>query len=363
MKEKAFGFRWSSLLFYIALCVIIAAGMIAVILLQKPVTEWLAEYEASQPKYEVERIFEKYFEEPDAKTLIALYGVKPEYNAPDTYEDAVENFASRLRGKKMTYGYVAGTNRRVVSVRAGGEPVARFSIREKDGKSKRGLVSYELDTVTLYYGEPSEYVSVVLPDKFTAYAAGQPIPEKFLTSSGVKNEERDSVPEGAFLFTYKSYTVTGIYAVPEIRVTDMNGEEVALSYDEENRVYSCRYEYSEKLAEEYSAYVLNAMKRYAVYMQNDAKFATFSEYFDPGTELYQRIYDNPGSYVWEHNGYFFENEQASEFFDYGDAISCRVSFDHHLTKKGKDDYIDRCDFTIYLHKIDGEYKIYHMVTR
>ena len=64
----------------------------------------------------------------------------------------------------------------------------------------------------------------------------------------------------------------------------------------------------------------------------------------------------------EHDGYFFENEQTSEFFDYGEAISCRVGFDHHLTKKGKEDYIDKCDYTLYLHMKDGEYKIYYMVT-
>ena len=66
---KFFKLRWTSVLFYIALVVIIAAGMTAVLLLQKPVRDWLSDYEASQPKYEVQRIFEEYFEHPDAENL------------------------------------------------------------------------------------------------------------------------------------------------------------------------------------------------------------------------------------------------------------------------------------------------------
>ncbi|MBP5208236.1 MAG: hypothetical protein J6330_07245 [Clostridia bacterium] len=360
--KKAFGFRWTSLLFYIALCVIIAAGLIAVLLLQKPVREWLAEYEESQPKYEVQRIFEQYFEHPDAATLINLYGVGPEYKEPDTYEGAVRHFAQRLQGKQMSYGYVAGTERMVVNVRADGERIARFSIKPKDGKSERGMVFYELDKVTLYYDEPTDYVSVILPERFTAYAGSLQLGDEQLTSSGVKDDTRDTVPEGAFLFTYKAYMLTGLYDQPMISVKDMNGDEVALEYDAEKKLYSCRYEYSEQLKEEYSGYVLEAMKRYAIYMQDDARFKTVQDYLDPETDLYQNIYDNPNSFVWEHDGYFFENEAASEFFDYGKVMSCRVSFDHHLTKKGREDYVDHCEFTIYLHKIDGVYKIYEMVT-
>ena len=82
MKERAFKFRWTSLLFYIALCMIIAAGLIAILALQKPVKEWLADfentYETYKPKNQIQRIFDEYFAEPDVEELIALAEEKPE---------------------------------------------------------------------------------------------------------------------------------------------------------------------------------------------------------------------------------------------------------------------------------------------
>ena len=359
---KFFKLRWTSVLFYIALVVIIAAGMTAVLLLQKPVRDWLSDYEASQPKYEVQRIFEEYFEHPDAEKLISMSEDKPTFNAPDTFEDAVKRYADNIEGKKMTFGYVAGSDRRSVNIKADGKRVARFSIKPKEEKSKYGRELYELDRINLFFEDPVEFVSVSLPETFTAYAGGIEITEDHLVQSDVKDDPRDFVPEGAYFFKYKAYTLTGLYSEPVITVKDGVGNDVPLEYDEENRLYSCRYEYSEELKEKYSAYVLEAMKRYAIYMQDDARFKTVKDYLDPDTDLYTNIYENPNSFVWEHDGYFFENEQTSEFFDYGEAISCRVGFDHHLTKKGKEDYIDKCDYTLYLHMKDGEYKIYYMVT-
>lgn len=359
---KFFKLRWTSVLFYITLAVIIAAGIIAVLALQKPVREWLADYEAAQPKYEVQRIFERYFESPDAAELIAVSGDKPAFKAPDTFDDAVKRYAESIEGKKMTFGYVAGSDRKKVNVKADGKRVARFSIKEKEEKSKYGRTLYELDGIDLFFEEPNEYVSVALPQTFTAYAGGMELTDEYLISSDVKDDPRDFVPEGAFFFTYKAYMVTGLYNMPEITVKDRDGNDVPLQYDEEQRLYSCRYEYSEELKQQYSDYVLEAMKHYAIYIQDDARFKTVAGYLDPDTDLYRNIYENPGSFVWEHDGYFFENEQTSDFFDYGGVISCNVKFDHHLTKKGRDDYVDKCDYTLYLHLKDGEYKIYYMLT-
>ena len=182
--------------------------------------------------------------------------------------------------------------------------------------------------------------------------------------SGIKDDERDSVPEGAFLFTYKVCSMTGLYQTPKIKVTDDKGNEVQLDYDEEKNLFSCKYEYSEELKEQYSEFVIEAMTKYATWMQNDydSDFYRIKPYFDQNTQLYEDIRLNPRLFVWEHDGYKFENVETSEFFDYGGVISCRVKFDHILTKRGKEDYVDKNDHTVYLREVDGEYKIFYMVS-
>ena len=372
MKERTFKFRWTSLFFYITLCAVIAAAIIGVMALQKPVKEWLAEFEATyetyKPKNQIQRIFDEYFANPDLDGLMEVSGDKPEYSAPDTYEEAVQRYASKIKDKKMTYVYLVGCDQKVLNVKADGIVVARFSVKEVDTKEYSMFVFkfsqpvYELDKITLYFDKPKETANVKIPQDFTAYANGFELTSEYVTASGIKEDERDSVPDGAFLFTYKVCSITGLYEKPQITAKDGQGNDVSLQYDEEKNLYFYKYEYSEELKAKYSDFVIEAMTHYAVYMQADADFNYVKKYFDPNTQLYEDIRKNPWLFVWEHDGYKVENKQASEFFDYGDVISCRVTFDHILTKKGAEDYIDKNDHTIYLRKVDGEYKIFHMVS-
>ena len=142
--KKVFKFRWTSLLFYIALCVIIAAGLIAVIAAQPPVKEWLSEFENDynlyNPKNQIQNIFDEYFADPDVDKLLSLSEDRPEYNAPDTYEDAVRKYAEKIQGKTMTYGYLVGTDQKVLNVKADGAVVARFSVKEVDTKEYNAFV-------------------------------------------------------------------------------------------------------------------------------------------------------------------------------------------------------------------------------
>ena len=354
-----------TVMFYIALCALIAAGLIAVLSLQPRLEEWLADYELQhemyEPKNQKQRIFDEYFADPDIDRIIELSEEKPEYNAPDTYEDAVERFASKIQGKTMTFGYLAGADQKVLTVKADGVTVGQLYIKEKEEKTKYGQPIYEFDKLNMFFDKPLETVNVMLPEKFTAYANGVEIAEQFVTASGIKDDEREEVPEGAFFFTYKVCTLTGLFEKPEITVRNMNGEDVALSYDEEKNLYSCKYEYSSELEEQYADLVKYFTKLYAIYTQDDGSFGDIKGYLDAESELYEDIRTIPRSFVIEHDKARVENEQASEFFDYGNGVfSCRVTLDHILIKSGREDYLDRVDNTWYLHKVGEDYKIFYM---
>ncbi len=107
------------------------------------------------------------------------------------------------------------------------------------------------------------------------------------------------------------------------------------------------------------------MKLYACRMQNDASFSQCKGYFEPDTALYEQIRQNPGSFVWDHNGYTFEDEWTGEYYMYSEGLfSCRVKFNHILHMNGKEDHPDLVDLVIYLRTdADGEYKIFAMETK
>ncbi|MBQ1847497.1 MAG: hypothetical protein II135_05780 [Clostridia bacterium] len=358
----AFRFRWTSLFFYVGLVAVVAVAILGIIKLQEPVTDWLSDYENSMSKYKVQEIFDEYFKDPDAEKLISMCEKKPEYNAPDTFETAVDRFELRFKGKEISYGYAAGTERKKIIVKADGVKFATFSIKEKEERSKYGRTLYELDGIDLFYDQPTESGKVKVPFSYTVYANGMELDETYLIEENIKEDPRDYVPDGAYFFTYKRYEIGGLYGKPVFTAKDGSGVEVPLSFDITTGEYGCRFEYSEELKDRYGEYVTEAMHGYAVYMQNDARFKTIKQYFDPDSELYQNIYENPGSFVWEHDGYRFGETELSEFFDYGGVISCRIAFDHILEKKKSEDYIDRIDLTVYLHECGGEYKIFYMVT-
>ena len=357
-----FRFRWTTMFFYITLTLVVAAAILGTIKLQEPVKDWLSDYENSMPKYKVQEIFDDYFKEPDAVTLISMCEKKPVYNEPDTFDDAVERFSQRFKDKEITYGYAAGSNGKKILVKADGVKFASFTIKEKEELSKYGRTLYELDTVDLVYDTPTESGKVKLPERFTAYVNGMELGEAYLKEENIKEDTRDVVPEGAYFFTYKRYAIGGLYNVPTFTVKDEHGNEVELSYDEQSGEYYYKDEYSEDLKNQFGDYVTEALHGYAAYMQNDLRFKYIKEYFDPDSDLYQNIYENPGGFVWEHDGYRFGETSLSEFFDYGEVISCRVAFDHILEKKKAEDYVDRIDLTVYMHKCGEVYKIFYMVT-
>lgn len=358
---KILKFRPSSLLFYITIIIITAIALLFIIGTEKNISDLLYDYEYSQAKYKVEDIFNEYFSKPDAQYLISLTDA-PSFNAPDTLQTATDKFKSKFENAEITYSYVAGSDRKIINVKANGEKFARFSIKPSDEKSKYGFSLYELDKITLYYDTPAESAVVKIPFFCTAYADGMELTDEYLKEDNIIEDSRVDIPEGAYLFTYKRYSVSGLYNKPLITVKDGEGNEKSLSYDEEKDEYYYSYEYSEALQAEYGDYVIAAIKAYSAYMQNDSRFRDVRDYFDSTTQLYQGIYENPGSFVWEHDGYRFENESASRFYDYGGVISCRVKIDHILEKENREDYTDVVDLILYLRVVDGVYKIYHMTS-
>lgn len=186
--------------------------------------------------------------------------------------------------------------------------------------------------------------------------------ERYITETGIETDSCSHMPEGVTGITYTLYEASGLLRAPSIQVRTPDGSDAPLTQDEETGVWTADVVYSQQLADQYAAQMIQVAQNYAAFVMRDAYFASFSNYFDKTTDLYQTIREVPTGFVWAHNGYDFEDVSAGEFYAYNDdTFSCRIRFIHILHRAGREDYTEQFDVTFYLHRVDGQFLIYDMV--
>lgn len=358
--RRVFGGPWS-IIFYALLCVLIFVVLIAVNQINTRLVPYLADYEENLPKYTVQSVFEQYFLNPDFDVLTEMAQCKVE--GFNTENDLKDYFIQKTNGKEISYVYIAGSDKMKVNVKANGEKFASFAIKKSQQKSEHGFDMYELDYVKLFY-EAANSVKIKIPFNYTVKVNGVTLGEEYKTKTNITDDLRDTIPEGTYKFSYDEYTVTDMIAKPVPTAFDSNGNEKILAYDEENKIYTADFEYSEELQSAHSAFVLKAVETYAARIQNASSMDEVKKYFEIGTPTYNRIKDNPGSFVWEYDSYDFENEYTGSFYAYSeDTFSCVVKMTQVMHKSNAADYRENINVTIYLRRNgNGAFMIYDLVT-
>lgn len=350
--------------FYIFLILFIAVFVVAVELAMRYLSDYLADYESAQPKYVAEEIFNRYYKSMDFDALITLSGIEiPEF---ESKESLVQYLHSLYDGCEVTYHSGISDDKKDETdvkiqryeVQFGESAVAGFSIKTGAKKTKNGFDVYEPYQFTLRIA-PEKSVRVTAPSNYTVYINGKKVEPQYIIESDIQTESCKHMPEGVSGITYCTYQVDDLYFDPAVKVLNPEGKESALSYNEEKKTYTADIVYSDSLKEQYEETVLTAMKKYAAYMSNDERFSNIKAYFDPASTLYDNIRTSETYFVIDHSGYHFIDVSASEFYAYDEnTFSCRVSFTQVLTKKGKPDYKDSIDKTIYLRKVGDKFLIY-----
>ena len=297
-----------------------------------------------------ERFFEDNFLKLDVDKLISLSGTVPcEF---ETESDLKAYVTETLTKDTLTYTSVSSLtddDTKKYIVKSGDYKVATFTLKP----DKKG--DYKEDTLTLHLPSSLDRQYKIL-DSGTLYINGKAVSENYITetSDHMSAEYLGSTADSP---KWVTYTVTGLTKEPECKIIDRNGNTPAFAPDEtgiptEEIIYDTE---DAKI----TTRLLEAAKQYAKCMQNDASKASVYKYFKKGTDLYNSIRSVENTFVWDHNGYSFENEKVSEFMRYNEnTVSCRISFTHLLHKHGREDYKDVTDITYFAEKIDGEYYIF-----
>ncbi len=391
-SKRRLRFPW----FYLVLLILVAAALVYASSLAEDVKDYLSEYESVQPKYEAEKTYKKYFSPVDYDALLELSDA-PEITPYETKEDLIEYLRSIFEGDELSYNPISAGSTGAVTVeenadilnigqylcdkfnakgnvkyivKSGDSKIAEFVLSQTGEKTGRGFITYELDSLSLFYA-PHESVTVYIPKTATLTLNGVKVESDKLVADVY--DETDSckhVPEGTEGLIYVAYFADKMYQKPEISVTDKDGLPLPVVYDEEKKLYSAEAQYSETLKEQYGDYVLTAIKNYAAYMQYDGARRDFIDYFDTDSELWANIISTENYFVLDHDSWSFKDEKVSEFYQYSeDVFSCRVAFTHLLHRDRNkyyltyEDYVDYIDFTLYLKRgSDGVFRIYDCFT-
>ncbi len=341
-RQSSVFYRIFALVWAVLLCLLVVSVFI--------LRSYLADYESTLPQHVAQDMFEKYFTDFDALKILRDTGTEePEF---DTLEDMAARIEDSIKGKELSYSPSSvgldETKEAYYVKYSDGErdvKVAAFTVEKSDKKSKRGFDTYEMGEIELYC-IPIEDVVIKAPTGYAVTLNGKNLGEQYATGDPIETESCKYMKDGGVGITYTLYTVPGLYKTPEIKVTTKKGEESAVEL--KDGVYEAAIVYSAELQERFGQRMINAAKAYATFMQNDCTFRAVDPYFLTGTDIYNYIRTTQNMWVIDHDSYYFEDESATEFYEYAEGVySCRVKLKHVLKRARMEDHVDYVDVTYY----------------
>jgi hypothetical protein len=345
-------------IFYSLIVLFLLIGGIALYLTSDFLTGYLKEYEDSLPKYDAEEVFAAYFKKPDIDLLLEISGY--ELTQFETKTVLANYYTRLLYDKEITYSRASsGVDSKTMSynVKAGGTKFAEFTLVLSEERTPHDFDLYVLGSIRLQY-RASEAVEITLPSDSSAFVNGIQLNANYITEDGIPYGNTADLPEELTPITFKTYAVNGLLVQPTIRVVDRFGQNCELTNN--NGQYRAEITYDEALAEEYSDYIIKAIKTYSDMTHGDASKGAAQKYYEKGSNIYSYIATLENYFDWEHSGSIFENIRTGEFYAYDEnTFSCRISFVQRLPKAGQEDYVDPLDLTLFLRKnAAGTYLIF-----
>ncbi len=345
-------------IFYCIYFVCVAAVVVLIHLAMGTVTKILAEYEAAQPQYEAEKVFETYYANGDYSALSALCDVP--VTQFETKDAAVHYLTKFTEGKKITYSAITtglDTATKYI-VKADDVKFSSFTLSPSDKKTERGFTLYEASDFELYCAGPQS-VSITAPRGYPVSVNGVALDETALTGTEIRDKSCDFMPDGVEGIVFVEYAVSGLYEPPVSVTVHTPDGRVCPVETAADGVFRADFIYSDSLRDEHSAYVIEAAQTISAFMQNDGKFSAAAAYIDPESELYDYIRNTETWFVIDHNSYGFEDVLATEFYPYdADTFSCRISFTHVLKRTWSKDYRDYIDITYFFRRVGDKFLIY-----
>ncbi len=348
---------------------------------------WLDAFEQSQSIHSAVEIFDTYFVPEKWDEVLELAGY--EMSPLESKGDAEAALAALKEGKEMSY-YSAGVADGVAKYNVvlidpedlageadSGEEIkdataemgvngipstkiATITVTKQKTEGKWGFFGYEFSDLEIYL-KKNERAQVCIPSTYTLYAGEEAIGTDQIAET-TPHTWNQHLPDGVNGVEFATYRFEGLLTVPAFSVKDAKGNDVPLVKTEESGVWEAGVVYEPDVDKALADRLLKGMEEYATYMQDDGSIGRVSRYFDTKSDFYKSTASNPSGFVWDHNGYEFQNEVVENFYYFDEnTLCCHISFDQILKMTGKENYVDRLSMTVFARKISGTWRIFECV--
>ena len=367
-KKKKRGPRLGGVIFYTLYFMFILVFFVATYFGLGWLKNWLTDFEYAQPTIKAQQVFDEVFTDPNWGDLYDAAGAEDSpYEGKEEYVNYMEE---KVGDGELTYTEISAgmdKSRKKFLVFLGEEKVASFTLIDKnyagslslqnmqsleDLEKATNIPNWTLGAVEVFFQREGSY-RIVKMDGMTATVNGVALDESFTIQKATTKAE-NYLPEGATGFVTETQEITGLMELPDVMVTDKDGNNIPVSYDELTRTFTAQTE-SNTMSEEEKNLALEAAKISCKWMlEAVTDRGTVAKYFDPTSDAYSSIVKNTELWVQDYNSYTFTNDSVTDYARYSDDIfSVRVKTDVTVVHNLGDDRVFNFDQSMFFHKTDS----------
>lgn len=366
--KKKKGPRVGSVIFYTLYFMFILVFFVATYFGLNWLKGWLNDYELSQPTLKAQQVFDEVFTNPDWGSLYDAAGAQDSpYEGKEEYVTYMNN---KVAGQSLTYmetsAGLSGGKKYIVYL--GNEKVASFTLTDKnsvstsvnlqdmqkleDLESLTNIPNWTLSAVEVFFQREGSY-RIVKMDGMTAYINGVALDESYTIQEATTLAE-DYLPEGTTGFVTQTQEISGLMEQPDVTVTDKDGNNIVVSYDESTRTFTAQTE-SNTISDTERELALEAAKVSSKWMiEAVTDRGTVAKYFDPSSTAYNNIVKSTELWMQDYSNYRFENDSVTDYARYSDDIfSVRVSTTLIVTRINGTEKEYAFDQSMFFHKTDS----------
>lgn len=291
------------LLFFVALFAVLG-----------PLKAWLTEYEASQPNYAREQVFQQLFQSRDWKTLYEKAG-----QTDTAFEGAAEFSAymeERVGTQELqcleTSAGLSGNKKFIV--KAGDEKIATFTLTG-GSDSQLEIAAWELGEVELFYTRQESVQVEKFPGQ-TVYINGVPLDDSYVIqkTTTVADTYLTSELQG---YRKELVQVQGLLCQPKVEVKNADGTESTLTFDQESGIYT-QQDVAMEPSDSQKELAKNAMEAYGKFMIGKADRTEVAKWFTKNGDAYKTISSSETGWVQSFSSYTFTEPTFTSFYQYSE---------------------------------------------
>ena len=332
---------------------VLAIAALSVLLVQ--LWDFLEVYEKCRP----EVVAEDFIRELERDKTPLLNAAEVELNEFED-ESVLTEYIAALTNGDISYrrnGKKSDGEKTVYSLIISGETIAELTVAQTDTELGFGMYEYEAVGIDCRDVSLSSY-TVTAPSCADVYINGKAVSEKYIVQKGDVYKETENF-HGFFdgeIYDV-TYKVDGFIKEPVIRVNDKNGNSLVT----DNGKYALAHVNDGEL----SQLALDFAKAYSRYIVMDGYLSEAAAYIAPNMPIYGELAEFENKWNSWHNGYDFLDIQVKDALIYSpDCVSVRVSYDHVLygvPSSETGELHSPADYTVYMVKADGQWKVTELI--